>query len=71
MLPKSEKACFAIADISGYTKFLASSELEHAQDILAEFTNTVVEALGPTFRLAKPHFSYQMQGGRHEQYSGR
>ena len=53
MLPKSEKACFVIADISGYTKFLASAEIEHAQDIIADFMDTVVEALRPTFRLAK------------------
>jgi len=51
VLPKSEKACFVIADISGYTKFLASSELEHAQDIIGDFMDTVVEALRPTFRL--------------------
>jgi uncharacterized protein YndB with AHSA1/START domain len=53
VLPKSEKACFVIADVSGYTKFLVSSELEHAQDIIVDFMDTVVEALRPTFRLAK------------------
>jgi uncharacterized protein YndB with AHSA1/START domain len=53
VLLKSEKACFVIADISGYTKFLVSSELDHAQDIIADFMDTVVEALQPTFRLAK------------------
>lgn len=53
MLPKSEKAFFLIADISGYTKFLATSEIEHAQDIIADLMDTVVEALRPTFRLAK------------------
>ncbi len=53
MLQKSEKACFVIADISGYTKFLVSSELEHAQDIIGDFMDTVVEALRPTFHLAK------------------
>jgi uncharacterized protein YndB with AHSA1/START domain len=53
VLLKSEKACFVIADISGYTKFLVSSELEHAQDIVGDFMDTVVEALRPTFRLAK------------------
>jgi hypothetical protein len=37
VLPKPEKACFVIADISGYTKFLASAELEHAQEIIADF----------------------------------
>jgi hypothetical protein len=35
MLPKPELAYFAIADISGYTSFLAGVELDHAQDIIA------------------------------------
>ncbi len=53
MLPKPERACFVIADISGYTSFLAAAELEHAQDIIADFMDTVVGALRPPFRLAK------------------
>jgi hypothetical protein len=35
MRPKPELAYFAIADISGYTSFLAGVELDHAQDIIA------------------------------------
>src|SRR3989454_2204820 len=53
MLPKSESACFVIADISGYTSYLAGVELDHAQDILADLIGTVVTALRPNFRLAK------------------
>ena len=53
MLPKAEAAYFAIADISGYTSFLAGVELDHAQDIIADLMNTVVKALRPPFRLAK------------------
>ncbi|QPF83335.1 DUF2652 domain-containing protein [Bradyrhizobium genosp. L] len=53
MLPKAESAYFAIADISGYTNFLAAVELDHAQDIIADFMDTVVKALRPPFRLAK------------------
>src|SRR5271165_34326 len=53
MLPKPESAYFAIADISGYTSFLAGVELDHAQDIIADFMNTVVKGLRPPFRLAK------------------
>jgi uncharacterized protein YndB with AHSA1/START domain len=53
MLPKAEAAYFAIADISGYTSFLAAVELEHAQDIIADFMDTVVKGLRPPFRLAK------------------
>jgi len=36
MLPKPESACFMIADISGYTSFLAGAELDHAQDIITD-----------------------------------
>jgi hypothetical protein len=53
MLPKPELAFFAIADISGYTNFLAGVELEHAQDIIADFMDTAVKGLRPLFRLAK------------------
>ena len=53
MLSQPEPACLAIADISGYTGFLAGAELDHAQDILADLMNTVVTAFRPTYRLAK------------------
>ena len=50
MLPKPQLAYFAIADISGYTNFLAGVELDHAQDIIADFMDTVVK--GPQTRLS-------------------
>jgi uncharacterized protein YndB with AHSA1/START domain len=50
---KSESLCLVLADISGYTSYLAGVELDHAQDILADLIGTVVTALRPTFRLAK------------------
>ena len=53
MLNQPEPACLVIADISGYTGFLAGAELDHAQDILADLMNTVVSAFRPGFRLAK------------------
>src|SRR6202040_201300 len=53
MLPKAEKACFAIADISGYTHFVSGVDLDHAQDIIADIMDTLVRALRPPFRLAK------------------
>jgi hypothetical protein len=53
MLQRPESACLVIADISGYTAYLAGAELDHAQDILADLIGTVVSALRPTFRLAK------------------
>lgn len=48
-----ESSCLLIADISGYTSYLAGVELDHAQDILADLMGTVVTSLRPTFRLAK------------------
>jgi uncharacterized protein YndB with AHSA1/START domain len=53
MLNQPEPACLVIADISGYTGFLAGAELDHAQDILADLMGVVVGAFRPTFRLAK------------------
>src|SRR3954454_1987283 len=53
MLSSAEPTCFLIADISGYTSYLAGVELDHAQDILADLIGTVVNTLRPTFRLAK------------------
>jgi hypothetical protein len=47
-----ERACLAIADISGYTSYLAGVELDHAQDILSDLTVTLVEAMAP-FQLLK------------------
>jgi uncharacterized protein YndB with AHSA1/START domain len=51
--PEPRPACFLIADISGYTGYLADVELDHAQDILADLVGAVVSALRPNFRLAK------------------
>ncbi len=53
MLNQPEPACLIIADISGYTSFLAGAELDHAQDILAALVSTVVGAFRPGFTLAK------------------
>ena len=53
MLATAQPTCFLIADISGYTGYLADTELDHAQDILADLVGAVVTALRPDFRLAK------------------
>ena len=53
MLERPDSACLVIADISGYTSYLAGVELDHAQDILADLTDVVVRTLRPTFKLAK------------------
>ena len=48
-----EPLCLLIADISGYTEYLSTVEIDHAQDILADLIGTVVTGLRPQFRLAK------------------
>ena len=48
MLSTAQPTCFLIADISGYTGYLADVELDHAQDILADLVGAVVTALRPT-----------------------
>lgn len=53
MLLRPEPACLVIADISGYTDYLAGTELDHAQDILADLLGAVVGSLRGSFRLAK------------------
>lgn len=53
MLLAPNPTCFLIADISGYTQYLAGVELDHAQDILADLIGAVVSSLGPLFTLSK------------------
>jgi hypothetical protein len=55
MLPRPESACFVIADISGYTGFLAGVELDHAQDIIADVLDTILEGQeGPAAAVGEP-----------------
>jgi hypothetical protein len=52
-LPEAESGCLLLADITGYTAYLKGTELEHAQDVLADLLETIVDALEPTFVLSK------------------
>jgi uncharacterized protein YndB with AHSA1/START domain len=51
-MPAAEPACLLIADISGYTRYLAGVEIDHAHDILADLVGTIVRSLQPHFDLA-------------------
>ena len=53
LLARTEPASLVIADIAGYSGYLAGVELDHAQDILADLVDTIVDALRPPFKLAK------------------
>lgn len=49
----TDRGCLLVADISGYTDYLMGSELDHAENVLADLIETVVAALRPTFQLSK------------------
>src|SRR5512139_814906 len=42
-----------IADISGYTSFVAKTELEHSHEILSELLGLLVEKIRPLMTLSK------------------
>lgn len=52
-LQQTRNGCLLIADISGYTSYLQETELEHAEDVLADLLETIVASLEPTFQLSK------------------
>jgi uncharacterized protein YndB with AHSA1/START domain len=52
-LRQTEAGCLALADISGYTAYLTGAELDHAQDVLEDLTDTVVRSLTPPMHLSK------------------
>ncbi len=53
MQSAAQPTCFLIADISGYTGYLAGVELDHAEDILSDLLGVIVAALRPNFRLSR------------------
>jgi hypothetical protein len=50
---KLERVCLLLADLSGYTAYLANAEPDHAPALAGDLVETVVRELRPTFRLAK------------------
>src|SRR3972149_2782867 len=44
---------FIIADISGYTSFVAKTELEHSHEILSELLELLVSRFQPTLTVSK------------------
>ena len=49
----TEHGHLILADISGYTSYLAGVELTHAQDILAELLELIVQRFDPPLSIAK------------------
>lgn len=50
---QTREGYLVLADITGYTKFLADSELEHAQGIIGELMSLIVACLAPPLRFVK------------------
>ncbi|MGH2704059.1 MAG: DUF2652 domain-containing protein [Actinomycetota bacterium] len=48
-----QRGCLVLADIGGYSAYLAGVELEHSQDILADLLATVINELRTALELAK------------------
>lgn len=53
MTPKTQKGFLILADITGYTPFVAETELEHSQEILRRMLNSIIASLTPAFTLAE------------------
>jgi uncharacterized protein YndB with AHSA1/START domain len=53
MLRAPEPVLLVIADISGYTTYLAGTEIDHAQNVLQDLLETVVGALSPPLQLVE------------------
>jgi hypothetical protein len=53
MLPKTQKGYLVLADISGYTFFLANTELEHAHVALSYLLEAIVEQMGSALTISK------------------
>ena len=50
---KTQHGYLVIADISGYTSYVAKTELEHAHEILTELLELILSHLTPTLTLSK------------------
>jgi len=65
-MPRTTSGHLLIADISGYTRYLTSSELEHAQDVLSSLMGLLIDRTVPPLRVAGLRgdavFSYGLAG---------
>lgn len=50
---KTQKGYLLLADISGYTSFVARTEIEHAEIAISMLLEAVIEKLSPLFTIAK------------------
>ena len=61
-----DRGSLVLADISGYTTYVVSSPLQHAEDVLSDVTSKVAECLGHVLTLNKYEgdavFGYALEG---------
>ncbi|HMA36137.1 MAG TPA: DUF2652 domain-containing protein [Chloroflexia bacterium] len=53
MSTRAQQGYLLLADISGYTSFLADTEIEHAHEVMSELLELIIGQLTPTLTLAK------------------
>ena len=53
LLPAPQDGCLLLADITGYTAYLQGTELQHAQDVLADLLETIIAGIEPPFEVTK------------------
>lgn len=52
-LGATEQGCLLFADITGYTRYIGETELTHAQDVIADLIETIVDVITPTFEISR------------------
>jgi hypothetical protein len=50
---KTQSGYLVLADISGYTSFIAKTEIEHAENVISPLLETIIEKLGELFTFVK------------------
>jgi hypothetical protein len=50
---KTQTGYLVLADISGYTSFIAKTEIEHAENVISPLLETIIEKLGEMFTFVK------------------
>jgi hypothetical protein len=53
MSPARSSGLLVLADITGFTSYVATTELEHSQEILQDMLKSIIGFLTPTFKLAE------------------
>lgn len=52
-LGATEHGCLLFADITGYSQYIGDTEITHAQDVIADLIETIVDVITPTFEISR------------------